>query len=38
LAAAFARACEVLDLHLESLRKLGRRVPEPKDRMLVVGR
>jgi predicted RNase H-like HicB family nuclease len=30
LAEAFANACESLDLHLESLQKLGKRVPKPK--------
>ena len=35
LAEAFANACEALDLHLESLQKLGKRVPKPKH-MLVV--
>jgi predicted RNase H-like HicB family nuclease len=38
LAAAFANACEALDLHLESLQKLGRRPPKPKHRLLVQGR
>ena len=27
---AFAHACEALDLHLESLHKLGKRPPKPK--------
>jgi predicted RNase H-like HicB family nuclease len=35
LTQAFAHACEALDLHLESLRKLGLRVPRPKHRLLV---
>lgn len=35
LAEAFANACEALDLHLESLQKLGISVPEPKHRLLV---
>lgn len=35
LAAAFANACEALDLHLESLHKLGRRVPKPKHTLVV---
>jgi predicted RNase H-like HicB family nuclease len=35
LTLAFANACEALDLHLESLRKLGRRVPKPKHKLLV---
>lgn len=30
LAEAFANACEALDLHLESLQKLGKRIPRPK--------
>ena len=30
LAEAFANACEALDLHLESLQKLGKRLPKPK--------
>ncbi len=38
LAGAFANACEVLDLHLESLRKLGVRVPRPRHRLLVEAR
>jgi predicted RNase H-like HicB family nuclease len=38
LAAAFANACEALDLHLESLQKLGRRAPKPKHRLLVQAR
>jgi predicted RNase H-like HicB family nuclease len=32
LTEAFANACEALDLHLESLQKLNRRVPRPKHR------
>ena len=35
LAEAFANACEALDLHLESLQKLGMSVPDPKHRLLV---
>ena len=38
LAEAFSNACEALDLHLESLRKLGRRVPKPKHRLLMESR
>ena len=38
LAEAFGNACEALDLHLESLRKLGRRVPKPRHRLLVEAR
>jgi predicted RNase H-like HicB family nuclease len=36
LAEAFANACEALDLHLESLRKLEKRVPRPKHALKVV--
>ncbi len=32
---AFAHACEALDLHLESLQKLGMPWPEPKHRLIV---
>ena len=32
---AFANACEALDLHLESLQKLGKRVPKPKHSLVV---
>ncbi len=35
IAAAFANACEALDLHIESLRKLGLAVPRPKHRITV---
>ncbi len=35
LAKAFANACEALDLHLESLQKLGRTLPKPKHTMVV---
>lgn len=35
LAAAFTNACEGLDLHLESLQKLGRRVPKPKHSLVI---
>ncbi len=35
LAKAFANACEALDLHLESLQKLGKRVPKPKHTIIV---
>ena len=35
LTEAFGNACEALDLHLESLRKLGLRVPKPRHRLLV---
>ena len=32
---AFNHACEALDLHLESLQKLGKPLPEPKHRLHV---
>ena len=32
---AFNNACEALDLHLESLQKLGKQLPEPKHRLVV---
>ncbi len=35
LAKAFANACEALDLHLESLQKLGKRLPKPKHALTV---
>lgn len=35
LGEAFSNACEALDLHLESLQKLGKRVPKPKHRLVV---
>jgi len=35
LAEAFAHACEALDLHLESLQKLGKRPPKPKHTLVV---
>lgn len=35
LAEAFGNACEALDLHLESLQKLGKRVPKPKHTLVV---
>jgi len=35
LAEAFNNACEALDLHLESLQKLGLPAPTPKHRLLV---
>lgn len=37
LSEAFANACEALDLHLESLHQLGRPIPKPKRRLVVVG-
>ncbi len=35
LGKAFNNACEALDLHLESLQKLGKRLPKPKHRVVV---
>lgn len=35
LADAFGNACEALDLHLESLQKLGVALPEPMHRLVV---
>lgn len=35
LAEAFANACEAVDLHLESLQKLGLPLPQPKHRLAV---
>ena len=35
LAEAFAHACEALDLHVESLQKLGKRVPRPRHALVV---
>ena len=35
LAEAFGNACEALDLHLESLQKLGKRIPKSKHRLVV---
>ncbi|MEX0703656.1 MAG: type II toxin-antitoxin system HicB family antitoxin [Planctomycetales bacterium] len=35
LTEAFANACEALDLHLESLQKLGKRLPKAKHRLIV---
>jgi predicted RNase H-like HicB family nuclease len=35
LAEAFANACEALDLHLESMQKLGKRMPKPKHALVV---
>ncbi len=32
---AFANACEALDLHLESLQKLGIPAPTPRHRLVV---
>jgi predicted RNase H-like HicB family nuclease len=38
LAEAFANACEALDLHLESLQKLGMPLPEARHRVVVESR
>ncbi len=38
LSEAFANACEALDLHLESLQKLGIPAPRPKHRLVVESR
>jgi predicted RNase H-like HicB family nuclease len=35
MAEAFANACEALDLHLESLQKLGKRLPKPKHALVM---
>ena len=35
LADAFRNACEALDLHLESLQKLGKRLPKPKHSLVI---
>jgi predicted RNase H-like HicB family nuclease len=35
LAEAFANACEALDLHIESLQKLGLSLPEPVHRLVM---
>jgi predicted RNase H-like HicB family nuclease len=35
LPAAFRNACEALDLHLESLHKLGKRLPARKHRLVL---
>ena len=35
LSEAFSNACEALDLHLETLQKLGLPIPSPKRRMVV---
>ena len=32
---AFTNACEALDLHLESLQKLGKHVPKANHRLVV---
>jgi predicted RNase H-like HicB family nuclease len=35
LPAAFSNACEALDLHLESLQKLRKRIPKPKHALVL---
>ena len=35
LGQAFSHACEALDLHLESLQKLGLPLPNPRHRLVV---
>ncbi len=35
LSEAFGNACEALDLHLESLQKLGKRLPKPKHSLVI---
>ncbi len=35
LSEAFGNACEALDLHLESLQKLGKRLPRPKHSLVI---
>jgi predicted RNase H-like HicB family nuclease len=35
LAQAFSNACEALDLHLETLLKLGKRLPKAKHTLLI---
>jgi predicted RNase H-like HicB family nuclease len=35
LGESFSNACEALDLHLESLQKLGKRLPKAKHRVVV---
>jgi predicted RNase H-like HicB family nuclease len=35
LTEAFANACEALDLHLESLQKIGKRLPKPKHALVI---
>lgn len=32
---AFSNACEALDLHLESLQRLGKKLPKPKHTLRV---
>lgn len=35
LADSFKNACEALDLHLESMQKLGKRPPKPKHQLIL---
>ncbi len=35
LTEAFSNACEALDLHLESLQKLRKRIPKPKHSLVL---
>ena len=35
LSQAFANACEALDLHLESVQKLGLTMPSPRHRLVL---
>jgi predicted RNase H-like HicB family nuclease len=35
LAEAFSNACQALDLHLESMQKLRKRLPKPKHTLVV---
>jgi predicted RNase H-like HicB family nuclease len=35
LTGAFANACEALDLQLESLQKLGKRLPKPRHALVL---
>jgi predicted RNase H-like HicB family nuclease len=35
LAQAFVNACEALDMHLESMQKLGKRLPIPKHALVM---
>ena len=32
---AFSNACEALDLHLETLQKLGKKIPKSKHRFVI---
>ncbi len=35
LAQAFDHACEALDLHLESMQKLEKKIPRPRHRLVI---